>query len=86
MQVRAHSQLFLVFDVHALKEVKDFILTMSLYRFFAKAGMPSRVPSLSDKKIENANDSVKSGRAALALCARAVHVRVRIHILVDLIV
>ena len=25
MRVRAHSQLFLVFDVHALKEVKDFI-------------------------------------------------------------
>ena len=32
---------------------------MSLYRFFAKAGMPSRVPSLSDKEIENANASVK---------------------------
>ena len=25
MRVQAHSQLFLVFDVHALKEVKDFI-------------------------------------------------------------
>ena len=32
---------------------------MSLYRFFTKAGMPSRVPSLSDKEIENANASVK---------------------------
>ena len=35
------------------------LLTMSLYRFFAKAGMPPRVPSLSDKEIENANASVK---------------------------
>ena len=51
---------------------------MSLYRFFAKAGMPSIVPSLSDKEIENANASVKklqekevkSGHTALALCAR----------------
>ena len=32
---------------------------MSLYRFFTKAGMPSRVSSLSDKEIENANTSVK---------------------------
>ena len=32
---------------------------MSLYRFLTKAGMPSRVPSLSDKEIENANTSVK---------------------------
>ena len=30
---------------------------MSLYRFFTKAGMPSRVPSLSDKEIKNANTS-----------------------------
>ena len=30
---------------------------MSLYRFFTKAGMPSRVPSLSDKEIKNANNS-----------------------------
>ena len=35
---------------------------MSLYRFFTKADMPSRVPSLSDKEIENANISVKKSR------------------------
>lgn len=33
---------------------------MSLYRFFAKAGMPTRVPSLSDKEIKEANTSVKN--------------------------
>ena len=32
---------------------------MSLYRFFAKAGMPTRVPSLSEKEIKEANTSVK---------------------------
>ena len=32
---------------------------MSLYRFFAKAGMPSKVPSQSNKEVENANASVK---------------------------
>ena len=37
-----------------------YVLTMSLYRFFTKAGMPSRVPSLSDKEIENANTSTMS--------------------------
>ena len=35
---------------------------MSLYRFFAKAGMPSRVPLLSNKEIENANASVKKSQ------------------------
>ena len=84
---QAHSQLFLVFDVYALSEGGErfyyYILTMSLYRFFAKAGMPLRVPSLSDKEIENANASVKklqekvkSARSALVLCACAVRVRV----------
>ena len=36
------------------------LLTMSLYRLFTKAGMPSRVPSLSDKEIENANTSTST--------------------------
>ena len=33
---------------------------MSLYRFFLKASMPARVPSLSDKEIKEANNSVKN--------------------------
>ena len=32
---------------------------ISLYRFFAKASMPTRVPSLSEKEIKEANASVK---------------------------
>ena len=46
-----------VFDVHARRCKILLLLTMSLYRFFTKVGMPSRVPSLSDKEIENANTS-----------------------------
>ena len=54
-QAHCRSQLF--FDVHARRCKILLLLTMSLYRFFTKAGMPSRVPSLSDKEIENANTS-----------------------------
>ena len=32
---------------------------VALYLFFAKAGMPTRVPSLSEKEIKEANTSVK---------------------------
>ena len=59
-RARSNSPFSAVFSSwRAVKEVKVLLLlTMSLYRFFAKAGMPSRVPSLSDKEIENANASV----------------------------
>ena len=33
---------------------------ISLYRFFPKAGMPTLVPSLSDKEVKEVNTSVKS--------------------------
>ena len=33
---------------------------VSLYQFFSKGSMPTRVPSLSDKEIEEANNSVKN--------------------------
>ena len=33
---------------------------VSLYRFFAKTGMPTRVPSLSDNEIKEASTSVKN--------------------------
>ena len=56
-RARAHCQSQLFFDVHARRCKILLLLTMLLYRFFTKAGMPSRVPSLSDKEIENANTS-----------------------------
>ena len=54
-RARAHCRSQLFFDVHARRCKILLLLTMSLYRFFTKAGMPSRVPSLSDKEIENAS-------------------------------
>ena len=56
-RARAHCRSQLFFDVHARRCKILLLLTMSLYRFFTKAGMPSRVPSLTDKEIENANTS-----------------------------
>ena len=56
-RARAHCRSQLFFDVHARRYKILLLLTMSLYRFFTKAGMPSRVPSLSEKEIENANTS-----------------------------
>ena len=35
---------------------------MSLYRFFVKAGMPTRVPSLSDNEIKEANQREELAR------------------------
>ena len=57
-RARAHCRSQLFFDVHARRCKILLLLTMSLYRFFTKAGMPSRVPSLADKEIENANTSM----------------------------
>ena len=48
-RARAHCRSQLFFDVHARRCKILLLLTMSLYRFFTKAGMPSRVPSLTDK-------------------------------------
>ena len=56
-RARAHCRSQLFFDVHARRCKILLLLTMSLYRFFTKAGMPSRVLSLTDKEIENANTS-----------------------------
>ena len=56
-RARAHCRSQLFFDVHARRCKILLLLTMSLYRFFTKAGMPSRVPSLTDKEIVNANTS-----------------------------
>ena len=64
---RAHCLSQLFFDVHARRCKILLLLTMSLYRLFTKAGMPSRVPSLSDKEIENANRSARArGRGSIA--------------------
>ena len=52
-RARAHCRSQLFFDVHARRCKILLLLTMSLYRFFTKAGMPS----LTDKEIENANTS-----------------------------
>ena len=56
-RARAHCRSQLFFDVHARRCKILLLLTMSLYRFFTKTGMPSRVLSLTDKEIENANTS-----------------------------
>ena len=49
-RARAHCRSQLFFDVHARRCKILLLLTMSLYRFLTKAGMPSRVPSLTDKE------------------------------------
>ena len=49
-RARAHCRSQLFFYVHARRCKILLLLTMSLYRFFTKAGMPSRVPSLTDKE------------------------------------
>ena len=54
------------FDVHARRCKILLLLTMSLYRFFTKAGMLSRVPSLTDKEIENAN-TIERARVGVAI-------------------
>ena len=59
-RARAHCRSQLFFDVHARRCKILLLLIMSLYRFFTKAGMPSRVPSLTDKKFENANTSIRT--------------------------
>ena len=54
------------FDVHARRCKILLLLTMSLYRFFTIAGMPSRVPSLSDKEIETPTPVRTCGLSARA--------------------